>query len=275
MNDHDHIGIGRIRHLLTATLTRLTRKMYTQRMVPNQGWGCLSFQGLIFLLVACRFTLATTTTSPAHRLDLSYLHQVKPSGIAKAIRQSLEENANVWIDVSSSLLGKGAKDLIESLQPSTPTTIQLAARRNQWSPDDATLLFNAILGKEEEKPKGEITKRREAAAEDFNTTDTQTDSNATGAELEKENLTEPSFATIASLDLGWNDFSQNAPGSKIFLKSLQKLVESGDKCPQTLRLDVCGLGPGACRALGKVSNFVRTGIVVQSIQAGSKSLFSF
>jgi hypothetical protein len=216
-------------------------------MAPNQGWGFLSFQGLI-LLLACRFTLATTTTtttSPAHRLDLSYLHQVKPSGIAEAIRQSLEENENVWIDVSSSLLGKGAKDLVESLQLSKPTTIQLAARRNQWDPDDATLLFNAILGKEEEKSKG------------FNTTDTQTDMNATAAELEKENSTEPSFATIASLDLGWNDFSQDAHGSKTFLKSLQKLVESGDKCPQTLRLDICGLGPGACRALGKVSDFVR------------------
>jgi hypothetical protein len=216
-------------------------------MAPNQGWGFLSFQGLI-LLLACRFTLATTTTtttSPAHRLDLSYLHQVKPSGIAEAIRQSLEENENVWIDVSSSLLGKGAKDLVESLQLSKPTTIQLAARRNQWDPDDATLLFNAILGKEEEKSKG------------FNTTDTQTDMNATAAELEKENSTEPSFATIASLDLGWNDFSQDAHGSKTFLKSLQKLVESGDKCPRTLRLDICGLGPGACRALGKVSDFVR------------------
>lgn len=228
-------------------------------MAPNQGWGFLSFQGLI-LLLACRFTLATTTTtttSPAHRLDLSYLHQVKPSGIAEAIRQSLEENENVWIDVSSSLLGKGAKDLVESLQLSKPTTIQLAARRNQWDPDDATLLFNAILGKEEEKSKGEIAERKEAYVEDSKTTDTQTDMNATAAELEKENSTEPSFATIASLDLGWNDFSQDAHGSKTFLKSLQKLVESGDKCPQTLRLDICGLGPGACRALGKVSDFVR------------------
>jgi hypothetical protein len=226
-------------------------------MAKNQGWGFLSFQGLILLSVACRLTLATTTTSPAHRLDLSYLHQVKPSGIAEAIRQSLEENENVWIDVSSSLLGKGAKDLVESLQPSKPTTIQLAARRNQWSPDDATLLLNAILGKEKEKPKGEITERKETAVEDSNTTDTQTDTNATAAELEKEHSTEPSFATIATLDLGWNDFSQDAPGSKTFLRSLQKLVESGDKCPHTLRLDVCGLGPGACRALGKVSDVMR------------------
>lgn len=226
-------------------------------MIPNQGWGLLSFRGLTFLLVACRFTLATTTTSPAHRLDLSYLHQVKPSGIAEAIRQSLEENENVLIDVSSSLMGKGAKDLVESLQPSKPTTIQLEARRNQWSPEDATLLFNAILGKEEEKFKGEINERKEAAVEASNATDTKADSNATAAELEKENSTEASFATIATLDLGWNDFSQDAPGSKTFLKSLQEIVESGDKCPQTLRLDVCGLGPGACRALGKVSNFVR------------------
>jgi hypothetical protein len=226
-------------------------------MAPNQGWGFLSFQGLI-LLLACRFSLATT-----HLLDLSYLHQVKPSGIAEAIRQSLEENEDVWIDVSSSLLGEGVKDLVESLHPSKPTTIQLAARRNQWSHDDAALLFKEILGKEEEKSRDGITETKEAAVEDHNTTDTQTDSNA-------EHSTEPSFATIASLDLGWNDFRQDAPGSKTFLKSLQKLVESGDKCPQKLRLDVCGLGPGACRALGKVSVFVR--VVVLSLQMASKSL---
>ena len=98
--------------------------------------------------------------------------------------------------------------------------------------------------------------------------------------------------TIQSLDLGWNNLGQpqqvasrnnddddefgggggmdtTSPSerrrrkrrtqeqhkqSKAFLKSLTKLIES-PSCPQTLRFQVCGLGPSACRAIGKVRMF--------------------
>ena len=97
-----------------------------------------------------------------------------------------------------------------------------------------------------------------------------------------EEETAPKFnISISSLDLGWNNLaqlqsqqpqSQEGDGSsssssrrrrsssrqqqksnKLFLKSLTNLIANKVACPQTLKFPVCGLGPGACRAIGKVS----------------------
>lgn len=75
-----------------------------------------------------------------------------------------------------------------------------------------------------------------------------------GEELEESEIVISKFVAVESLDLGWNNYSQEhqSKGYKKFLKALQGLLESPEKCPKVLSLDVCGLGPAACRAIGKV-----------------------
>jgi hypothetical protein len=61
----------------------------------------------------------------------------------------------------------------------------------------------------------------------------------------------PAFV-MQSLDLGWNFLgggtSRNVKG---FHLALQRLLSSSQMCPHALKLEVCGLGPPACRAIAK------------------------
>jgi hypothetical protein len=201
----------------------------------------LAFVNAFLIQLFVLWLVSQSTEAATTHLDLSYLHRVKAPTLAKAIQENINDNLN--IDVSASFLGKGIKDLILALK--STATIELVARLNQWTPDDVTLLLTAILGTGESKPNEQKTGGEEKNSEDLKI--------AKGdASEEIKEPTEPDFATVASLDLGWNDLGQELTGTKGFLKALQKLVESQERCPQTVRLDLCGLGPAACRALGKV-----------------------
>ena len=167
--------------------------------------------------------------------------------------------------------------------------LHLTARRNQWGPLDVSILIQEImrLGEErinateshENDDKG-TSEEDEEVAGDVDTKDTEGDSiqetesvesnddvpataNQTATEDDVKN--EPSVEKdeekeelkplrLAYVDIGWNRFSEDLQGAKAFARALQKLIESPDQCPTTLRFDVCGLGPAACRAVGKVGN---------------------
>jgi hypothetical protein len=194
-------------------------------------------------LLACLAVSASTAT----RLDLSFLHRVKSSTLADVIRNALEKNENVYIDISSSLIGKDMTDILSILNGNTKNeavSINLKARSNHWSQKEATMLLKVITASENAKRRDEETE------------DTKTDEDA--GEASKSDIQDGGGrVSVVGLDLGWNDFNQENRESKVFLKSLQKIVQESSLSPQSfvLRLDVCALNPAACRAIGKVSRF--------------------
>jgi hypothetical protein len=263
------------------------------------------------LLLACfsaQNVVVASTKSSA--MDFSYLHRVKSSMLGDAIRQNIfsvledeksDDDIIIDIDVSSSMIGKDVKDLVSSLENSypAPVSIQLTARANQWTMDDATLLLQSIVettsGSEKEAQDDTASTSLPAESEGNETaiesnetaiesSETEIESNETAVEFNETEVesseteidsnttismddnqttatTEDAVSfniSIQSLDLGWNNFGQGSASrrSKAFLKSLQKTIES-KTCPQILRFPVCGLGPGACRAIGKVGYSAR------------------
>jgi hypothetical protein len=123
--------------------------------------------GCLLLILSCcppsttaSTTTTTTTTTATTNLDLSYLHRTKSSILADAIRatiseqqqQTLEDDGSIVdIDISASMIGKDIQDLISSLLDTAHATvvsrkINLTARGNQWRPEDASKLFQAIVG---------------------------------------------------------------------------------------------------------------------------------
>ena len=226
-------------------------------------------------------------------VDFSYLSHAKPSNIVKAIQQELEDDdedptstindeprqRHLHIDVSASLLGN-CKELQTYIQSvidksnnlSSDTVLELTVRRNQWSPKQATDLLKAIMTN--------VTTSQQQIAENSTAIMAEIDvQNSTVSTNSTENQTiaavnrtvtpivEPSSdkptvendstppstkLEIQSLDLGWNDFHPDQAGSKEFAKSLQNLLEH-EACPSILKLDVCALGPSACRSIAKVS----------------------
>ena len=191
-----------------------------------------------------------------HQLDLSYLHRAKEDTLLEAIRGTVGCEDDVHIDLSSSLLGKSMMGkLVESLQGSSASTIQLSARNNQLSPVDVTVFLEAIIGSED-KSKSNSTQSGEETPASSNTTTTTTttteDGNATTIDTDSSTHNE-SFPVISAIDFGGNDFGQDVSGSKKFLTALKKLLANHLRCPNTIRFDICGLSPVACRSLSKVS----------------------
>ena len=188
---------------------------------------------------------------------------------------------HLHIDVSASLLGT-CKELQTCIQSvieksnnlSRDTVLELTVRRNQWSPKQATDLLKAIMTN--------VTTSQQQIAENSTAIITEIDDlNSTRSKNSTENQTvatetvnrtvtpivepspdEPTVENAStppstklefqSLDLGWNDFHPDQAGSKEFVKSLQNLLEH-EACPSILKLDVCALGPSACRSIAKVS----------------------
>jgi hypothetical protein len=154
----------------------------------------------------------------------------------------------VDIDISSSLIGKDMTDILSILngnKKNEAVSINLKARSNHWSQKEATMLLKVITASGNAKRQGDET-------EDTKTEDA-------GEETTRKNDIQDGGGrvSVVGLDLGWNDFNQENRESKVFLKSLQKIVQESSTSPQTfvLRLDVCALNPAACRAIGKVSRF--------------------
>jgi hypothetical protein len=149
-------------------------------------------------------------------MDLSYKPHLKAATISHAIRHAIDErpSSTVELDVSFSDLGnEGIASVLQSLQTKE---LYLSARMNRLTPEGVANMFNSILGDD------------------------------------NKNESLPPFL-LQSLDLGWNNLGPDQTGSKEFLSSLRRLIELPEKCPRVLRLCKCGLGPAACRAIGKVS----------------------
>ncbi|KAL3941680.1 MAG: hypothetical protein SGBAC_003993 [Bacillariaceae sp.] len=216
-------------------------------------WGSISL-GLIWMLAAPQLEASTTSTtstpSQKTKLDLSYLHRVKSDALANVLKETLQKQSNVEIDLSSSLVGKDIKSIVSIFKDDMDedSTIDLKARSNNWSSRHGRLLLEAVLARSETNPtsiKEEVNKNDEPA----------TDKNETKAtETKEESSSTTSTFPFHSLDLGWNNFGdERTSDSKKFLKALQKLVQESSASlePFVLRLDVCALNPAACRAIGK------------------------
>jgi len=194
---------------------------------------------------------ASTSSPPSSqktKLDLSYLHRVKPDTLADVLKDRLQKQSNIEIDLSSSLIRKDIKSIVSVFKDmGEDSTIDLMARSNNWSSRDGRLLLEAVLARTEKSNTEESKTEDKPAPDDKETTE------ATKTEDESSSTTSPAFP-FHSLDLGWNNFGDEGTSeSKKFLKSLQKLVQESSASPEpfVLRLDVCALSPAACRAIGK------------------------
>ncbi len=227
------------------------------------------------LLLPFLITAAATGKASASLtvLDLSYHHNLKADVLAPAIRQHLwkdqrqkqENDQHVKVDLSNSLLGDdGLKILIESLLPTTTLTapnvdlhdkgehhhvaIQLALRMNQLTHVGVTKLLQTIVaGPIAKEPQNLLSNKQESPT----ITTTTPDKGSPETDDKSDNhLHEPWQWYVESLDLSWNDLST---GEKSFHRALNQLLADKLQCPKILRLDLCGLGPAACRAMAKVS----------------------
>lgn len=165
-------------------------------------------------------------------MDVSYKPHVSAGTISNAVRDNIANRQHrptaVELDVSFSELGNDGialliQELVNITQPA-PLGLTLISRMNRLSPQGASNVLGAILDES----------KQEDSNNDEKPTETQ------------------SSLVLQSLDLGWNNLGPGQTGSKDFLSSLRKLIENPDKCPRVLRLYRCGLGPAACRAIGKV-----------------------
>ena len=166
-------------------------------------------------------------------MDLSYKPNLSASKIASVVREILDKNdrrpSALELDVSFSEIGnEGIVTLIQTLLNSTesaPLGLSLASRMNRLSPEGVSNMLNSILGDElNGADKGTLTSGH-------------------------------SSLVLQSMDLGWNNLGPGQTGSKELSSSLRRLVEN-ENCPRVLRLYQCGLGPAACRAIGKVCEHV-------------------
>jgi hypothetical protein len=165
-------------------------------------------------------------------LDLSYRPHVDAASLANIIQAHIPESGKSIfdVDISNSLLGdKGLYEVLPALVSANSDnknardrgSLHLTARTNQLTPQGVTNLIDSLLGIQSNN----------------------TNAEGTGARDPK--------LLLKSLDLGWNHLHPERPGQKGFLKALQQLIEHPTQGPTTVRLDRCGLGPSACRAIGK------------------------
>ena len=156
-------------------------------------------------------------------LDLSHQPHLNRRTVTDTIQSTLAELSDVHcidLDLSYSEMGNtGLVEMLQSLSSSSVhASISLTARMNRLTPKGAGEVLEQLMT---EKTHSEESLSR---------------------------------LKISSLDLGWNNLHPDEDGSKAFLSSLRKLLECSNR-PHHLRLDCCSLGPGACRAIGKVCRF--------------------
>lgn len=160
------------------------------------------------------------------RIDFSHQHHLGTDRIARSVGAAVAnggESDTISVDVSATILGDdGMSKLLQSIEEQVSEKagrrqIGLELRSNRITNAGATKIFNKILG---------MTKA---------TNETNVDE----------------LPYIESLDMSLNDLG-TSDRSKLrnLVKSIEGVVESG-ACPSTLRLDCCGLGPAACRSIGK------------------------
>jgi len=163
-------------------------------------------------------------------LDLSYHPHVETKTITTAAKQSMAKLDDhrpaplLLLDVSNSCLGDdGLRELSQRIlqldaaadhhdNSTVATVMQLKAQMNRLTRTGATDFFRTLLR---------------------NTT---------------------SAPAVRKLDFGWNRLYNDDgdhKANKAFHKALQDLLASKTRCPETLCLERTGLGPAACRAIGK------------------------
>ena len=177
----------------------------------------------IFSLCVASVALASA------RINLSHQHHLGTDKIAKSVGAAVagdEEGDTITVDVSATLLGDdGISKVLQTIEEKVSEKsgerqiIGLEARSNRITGVGAASIFNKIL---------DMTKPT-------NNTNTNTEG----------------MPFIESLGISLNDLeTPDRSQQRNLVKSLEALVEGGG-CPSTLRLDCCGLGPAACRSIGK------------------------
>ena len=251
----------------------------------HQAWilfSCISWLSLpVYSSSSTRPATATASTAAPASLDLSYKHYLDASLLEEAIRASfwddLEDSIeqiplvlpeSIELDVSNSILGDEAKikAVLRALLPKdhTKNNVEVAAvdrnknhavgiafvsRNNRLTPKAMDDLFQILLNN---SSTGSTNQTTAGENEKDNATTTQSSNNDTDSGT--INSRQPLWK-VDTLDVGWNELHPLSAGWKNFLKSLQRLLQTPQACPETIRLDRCGLGPGACRAIGKVRTF--------------------
>lgn len=165
---------------------------------------------------------------------------------------------SVEVDISYSVLGnekelKGIFDVLlpqqngKGLEKAVPIQVNFITRGNRISPKTMDALLQRILHVNESKTADMSFEKGENYISEDN-------KNATNQGKTSSHMP----WKVATLDAGWNALHPDSEGWKKFVKSLEKLIQSSSHCPKCIRLDRCGLGPAACRAIGKVSKLRRT-----------------
>ena len=239
---------------------------------PSQWWRlCLC---LCFGCWLCALPIAHASTSTT--LDLSYKPYLDGSTMAHIVTDTVGMNRphHVTLDLSFSSLGndgmeKVMSSLLESQRQSGSATdhgeteatlrLSLTSRMNGLTPTAVSMILQNIMNQQSDTsatPNGgdgvvvesattpdDQAKKESQDGESTNSTDTTSTTTTTTTKVPK--------LRCGVLDLGWNNFAPDQPGARRMFANLRKLVEERDACPTVLRLDRCGLGPAACRSIGK------------------------
>jgi hypothetical protein len=223
-----------------------------------------------------------------HRTEASSMKEAIQEGLQRSLRDNDDILA---IDLTASLIDKDLQEVLSALQPRrdlsgeddhrSPTLVGMTARRNQWTSKEAAAILESICKENtdgddvpsttdnEEKhdvkdgnPPTDSEQRDDSETNDTAVSESSVDDNTITTILQQSPPSSsspplvprrPAFI-IHKLDLGWNNFGSSGGNSNMSLKTLhramQNLLRKHD-CPQTLRFDVCGLGPPTCRSMAK------------------------
>lgn len=199
-------------------------------------------------------------------LDLSQKHFLEPSRLEEAIRATLASRPeNLVVDISNSIFANETafQGLAQALLSKdadgkqASTEISLLARRNCISPESMDQLFQMLLNSAANAT-GENLNETSNISESKNES-SQNSTAIKSGEMETNSSSSERHSSlnhIGVLDVGWNPLQPHSRGWKSFLKSLQKVLQTPEVCPKSIRLERCGLSPGACRAIGKVSGCI-------------------
>jgi len=252
----------------------------------NRSSGSLERQfshpSKLFISMLCIMCLLPTSLAvnsphkaPLPMLDLSHRHDLGLPVLEEVIRRSLwdddalsllpgDDGINIQVDLSNSLFGRDMARIWQALLPlnngdynhqhpsniQQPTTIHLFSQKNRITPHRMDELIQKLLSS---SSFNETIDMKTTLPVDHETCN---DATATDTLVSTTTTLPPQKHRrawkVETLDMSWNPLQPHGAGWKPFLNSLQKLLQSSDVCPTVLRLNRCGLGPGVCRAIGKV-----------------------
>ena len=223
----------------------------------------------VLLLALCKYvnsSQASVVGVQKPKINLSYHTHLNLDSFSSALQQeisrilsetaTIKELDKIHIDVSSSIIGdEGLLAVLNTLMSTQDykTTIkgnpvELDARMNRISSSEVTSFLGKYILYMGDSGYKTVEKDDE---DDIYNSDT------------KIGTKYPFY--FDSLDFGVNDIGLHGVDhdkkSKLAIVEMNKMIRGLIQnefqcCPRTLRLDVCGLGPSTCRAIGKVSIFL-------------------